>query len=139
MEHGDISNAVSPRLMINYDVVTKNVFTTTKVLGFRSGVATRRIFEPVSLNRIWRYTARSAITLELVNFGVDDAEAASRLEELDRKYVNPFNHSTAWVDIEELLEALPYRPDVVGVMDVPERQARYGLRGLGIDHLDRAL
>lgn len=137
MEHGDISNAPSPRLMVTYDVVTQNTFATHKFLGLTTGITTRRVFDVVALNRLWYYTSRSAVTTELVNYDVDQTEAAARLAELDEQFLNPFNHSTAWTDVEELLATLPYRPDVIGVLDIPERQARYGLRGIGMDHLER--
>lgn len=137
MEHGDISNASSPRLMVSYELVTQTTFTTNKFLGLTTGITTRRVFDVVALNRLWYYTSRSAVTLELINFGVDQTEATARLDELDTHFVNPFNHSTAWSGIDELLATLPYRPDVIGVADIPERQARYGLRGMGIDHLER--
>lgn len=137
MQNGDISNEVPPRLMVNYDIITEDAFTTVRTFGFKTGIATRRVFEPVTLNALWRYTSRSPVRLELVNFGVDDATAQGRLDDLDRTTVNPFNLSTAWHDVDHLLRALPYRPDVIGVMDIPERQSMYGLRGIGLDHLDR--
>lgn len=139
MEQGDLSNEVSPRLMVTYDVVTEDAVREKRFLGVAYGITTRRTFDVVSLNRLWVYTRRLPLTLELVNFGVDDVAALSRLDELDRKYVNPFNISTGWQDVGELLAALPYRPDVIGVLDIEERRAHYGHRGIGMDYLERVL
>jgi len=53
--------------------------------------------------------------------------------------MSSINYSMAYDDVEELVEGLPYRPDVMGVVDVSDNQARYGSMGMGLQHLDRAI
>lgn len=139
MEKGDISDGVPPRLLVTYEAVTTSVVEPKKILGVEVGSQTRRVFDRVTLNRLWRYTDRAPLRIELVNYGVTQDEADRRLQQLDEIGTNSINYSTAYADIDSLLRELPYRPDVMGVLDIPENQARYGLAGVGIDYLDRML
>lgn len=139
MQGGDISNAVAPRLLVTFEVMTREQVDERRVLGMVLGRATRRVVDPVAATRLWRYTQRVPLVVEMVNFGVDEEEAARRLGMLDARGANAVNHSSAYRDVDDLLDDLPFRPDVIGVLDVPGNQARYGRRGIGIEYLDRVI
>ena len=136
---GDIDNGSPLRLLVTYEVVTEEFVAPRRRIGIVVGTETRRRFDRVSLNRLWRYTERTPVRVELVNFGVPQSEADDRLRALDAFGMSSVNYSTAYEDLQELVEGLPYRPDVMGVVDVPENQARYGSMGMGLQHLDRAI
>lgn len=140
MQGGDISNVTAPRLLVTYEALTRETTEDKKVLGFRIGSATHRVLDPVATTRLWRYTQRVPLVIEMVNYGASVEEAQDRLAALDERGANAVNFSTAaYRDIEDLLEDLPYRPDVIGVMDVPENVARYGRWGIETEYLDRVI
>lgn len=136
---GDIDNGSPLRLLVTYEVVTEEFMAPRRRIGIVVGMETRRRFDRVSLNRLWRYTERTPVRVELVNYGVPQSEADDRLRALDAFGMSSVNYSTAYEDLQELVAGLPYRPDVMGVVDVSENQARYGSMGMGLQHLDRAI
>jgi hypothetical protein len=139
MLKGDISNEISKRLIVTYEALTEEKIIPRKILGVTAGNTTRRTFRRDVLNRLWRYTDRFPLQVEMVNFGVSDEEADRRLQSLDAFGTSPVNFSTVYDTLEDLLAELPYRIEVAGILDVPENQARYGLAGIGISHLDRII
>lgn len=139
MENGDLSNESPRRLLVTYDALTVIEEEPRKFLGITTGTTTRRRFDRVALNWLWRYTQRAPLRIELVSFGVDQSEADRRLEELDRRGSHPINYSTAYMDVAELVDDLPWRPEVLGVLDIPERQLMYGSRGIDKGTLERVI
>ena len=139
MLHGDIDNSSPRRIIVTWEALTEPVVHNRKVLGFTVGHTETRVLRPAALVQVWRFTERSGLVVELVNFGVDQDEADRRLGVLDRRGTNPVNYSTTYDDVSALLADLPYRPDVLGVLDDPSRQAMYGGLGIGFDHLTRMI
>ena len=139
MYKGDIGNEITRRLIVTYELLTEEKQKTRKIFGLPAGNTTRRVFRRDLLNQLWRYTDRFPMQVEMVNFGVDEEEAERRLDALDAFGTNPVNFSTVYDTIEDLLEDLPYRVEVMGVMDISENQGRYGTAGISLGYLGRVI
>lgn len=136
---GDISNERVPRVLVTYDYVTDEVARPKKVLGFVVGVQAEREFNRDRLAGLLLLSDRAKVQMELVVFGASDEQARSILDELDQRGWQPFNHATGYPTAYELVSDLPYRPEVLGVIDIPERAAGYGSYATNTDYLARAI
>ena len=54
------------------------------------------------------------------------------LEDLNNLGPNPFNYARGYMFPEELVSELPWRPDLKGVIDLPDRALMYGSRYLDL-------
>jgi hypothetical protein len=54
---------------------------------------------------------------------------------LDNMGTNPFRYFTSYSSISQLVSELPYRPEVLGVVDAPKNLLRYGSWGLEFNRL----
>lgn len=130
MKNGDISNELPKRVIVLTDVFLKTELTTKKLLGFirlpeRNYEVNRQL-----LSNLYLYTTNKEVTLEAASFDMDEESLGLLMEKLDRMGTNPFRYYTSYKSVEHLVGELPYRPEVVGVLDVPARQLRYGHWGL---------
>ena len=130
MRNGDISNELPKRI-----IVVTDVFLQTE-LKFKKRLRVIRVPEvEYSVNRqllsnLYLYTSAKEVTLEAASFTLDDEALSALMDKLDRMGTNPFRYYTSYESVEHLVSELPYRPEVVGVLDLPSRQLRYGHWGL---------
>ena len=87
------------------------------------------------LSRCYLYQSKTNYSLELVGFGMTQDELEDTLEDIDQLGTNPFRYATAYNAIEDLVTDLPYRPEIVGVLDMPDRMLRYGHWGMDFTQL----
>ena len=80
-------------------------------------------------------TSRRGVTLELVSFDLSEEELNEVMLVLDKMGTNPFRYCTPYDRFEQLVVELPYRPEVIGVLDLPTRLLRYGHWGLDFNSL----
>ena len=73
--------------------------------------------------------------MELISFTHSEKELADVVLYLDKFGTNPFRYATSYKNIDTLVNELPYRPEVIGVIDMPERLLRYGRWGLDFPSL----
>lgn len=138
MKGGDISNVSSMQVICTADVVVK-------LLEEESGTLFRKKTEfkigdvnALAANKLWLVSNQYGISLELAGFETDgwtEELLDKAFEKLERRVVNPFNYHQLYENIDELVGLIPYRPNLKGVIDIPERVARYGSAGVELDNL----
>lgn len=139
MQGGDISNEVPGRILVTYDYLTEETVRPKKFLGVVVGTETVRTISEPTMSSIGRMASKIGARLELVVLGSDDDDADQVLADIDRRAWQPFNYARGYGSAFEFVSALPYRPEVMGVLDVPERMAAYGSYGISLDYLARAI
>lgn len=129
MLHGDISNGTPPVVLVHIDVVS---VWDTKVEKFFFGLRKReglgRKYDRLILNALWRYAVNNNVTLELFSPGSTERELDQIEEDLDRTGANPFRRTRLAESIRDVVSSLPYEPNTLGVIDLPERGMMYGSR-----------
>jgi hypothetical protein len=131
-------NDLSASLTYRYWVLAEVVFrsdetTTTSKTGWFKSLRTSRITvmpDLMTLSMLWQFSVSSGARMELVFIGDYARDAVSLWEMLEKSAANPFYDWHAMEDTNKILEVLPYRPDLLGIIDLPERSARYGGKGL---------
>jgi hypothetical protein len=79
-----------------------------------------------SLLRLYLFTTKAGVTLEVVSFDLSDDELSKVMDTLDNMGTNPFRYFSSYESVNHLVSELPYRPEVLGVVDVDSRLLRYG-------------
>lgn len=136
---GDLSNEVPRRILVTYDYITYDAPSPKKILGVVVGTKHTQMVSTATLALLARLTERVDVRLELVLFGADDEKADETLADLDRRSWQPFNYARGYESPLALVSDLPYRSEVMGVIDTAERQAAYGSYGISMDYLARVL
>lgn len=126
MQRGDISNELPKRILVTTDIIMDVEMTVKKKLLVIPTVKIEKKFRRDALSYLYIFTTRAGFTLELVSFDLRDADLQEVMDMLDKMGTNPFRYYTAYESDKHLLSELPYRPEVVGVVDVDSRLLRYG-------------
>jgi hypothetical protein len=135
MRKGDISNELPKRILVATDVFLIVELTVKKRFKVVPVPQVDKKIRREILSYLYLYTTRNGITLELISFDLDDEELNKVIEMLDSMGTNPFRYFSAYGSVNQLVDELPYRPEVIGVLDKPERLLRYGHWGLDINSL----
>lgn len=135
MRKGDISNDLPKRIIVTTDTfLTVEVTVKKKLRVFPVPQIDRKVNRQF-LSWLYIYTTRTGTTLELVSFDMDEEALSQLMDMLDEMGTNPFRYYTSYTQVDVLVNELPYRPEVVGVLDIPDRLLRYGHWGLDIGRL----
>jgi hypothetical protein len=129
MYKGDLSNEVPKRVLVNLDILL--IKTTTVAKKFKV-LPVKKVdlgFDKFLLNKFYVYTTRAGVTLELVSFEYNSDELEVIYNDMERVGTNPFRYYTSYPSPKKLVADLPYRPEVVGVVD-PQHQLMYGKWGM---------
>jgi hypothetical protein len=131
MYKGDLSNEMPKRVLVNADILFIKSTTISKKYKFIPVKNVQVAYDKFLLNKFYVYTTRAAVTLELFSFEFDYEEMELLYNDIDRVGTNPFRYFSSYSSPKQLVADLPYRPEVIGVID-PEHQMMYGSLGLEI-------
>lgn len=126
MRNGDISNELPKRILVTTDIIMDVEMTVKRKLLVIPSVQINKKFRRDALSYLYIFTTRAGFTLELVSFELDDDGLSETMDALDKNGTNPFRYYSAYESVNHLVNELPYRPEVVGVVDVDSRLLRYG-------------
>ena len=135
MRNGDISNELPKRILVTTDafsIVESNITKRFKVIP---KVNKELKIRKDILSRFYLFTSKKGVTLELIYYAINDEDLAELLLSLDAMGTNPFRYSRAYDSIEAVVNDLPYRPEVLGVIDLPKNLLRYGHWGMDFNYL----
>jgi hypothetical protein len=139
MRNGDISNVSPPRIIVHMDTVTESELTEDKAFlrGTKVVRKVTRLNNP-GISHLWNMATKFGLSVELAAF--EDEHWTQKLiddfmERMERRGSNPFNYAELYATITDLIDELPYRPNLRGVIDVPGRVARYGSYGVELQNL----
>jgi len=130
MKNGDISNELPVRIIVTTDVFLQTELKLQKRFKVFKLPKIEQSINRQLLSRFYLYTTREGVTLELASFTMDESNLGEFMDKLDIMGTNPFRYYTSYESVEHLVAELPYRPEVVGVLDIQSRQLRYGHWGL---------
>lgn len=130
MYKGDISNALPKRIIVVLDAFTNVEQRVRKVFGLIPVAEDEESYDRVILSHLYLYQGKTGYTLELASIDKTQKELNAIMEMLDEQGTNPFRYATAYKSVEHLVKELPYRPEVVGVLDLPARLLKYGHWGM---------
>jgi hypothetical protein len=130
MKNGDISNDLPKRILVISDVfITTEIKFKKRLKIFKVPEIDKKIRRDI-LSSLYLMTTKRGVTLELVSYTLDETGLDNVIDMLDNMGTNPFRYYTAYSSINKLVDELPYRPEVIGVLDTPDRLLRYGHWGL---------
>lgn len=132
MKNGDISNAAPKRLLVVSDTFIETTIDYTRKYIVLIKMHKHVTYDKIVLNRLYKLAEHNGITLELISYDLSQDDLELLTVELDRMGINPFRYATHFKNPQELMKELPYRPDVLGVVDVPSRKLQYGHWSLDI-------
>ena len=126
MKNGDLSNEAPKRLLVNTSVFTMTTTHTTRKFKLFPQVSHHVKYDKLMLSKLYLLSMRGGVTLEMFSYELSQKDMDLLHSELDRVGTNPFRYATAFKSVKSLVDDLPYRPEVIGVVDIPSREMMYG-------------
>ena len=136
MMGNDLDNKPTPRYYVMAEVVFDRFEEKQEVVEGRFFKhTTQRTFvtwvpNMTAMSELWKFAGNHAIRLELVFLGDLVQDAPELWDALDKATSNPFNDWHAFEHEGKVISILPYRPDLLGVIDIPQRATMYGGKGM---------
>ncbi len=135
MQKGDISNELPKRILVSSEVFAENKVEVKKKFKVIPQAKVKKTLKRDVLSYLYLFTTKRGVTLELISFDMDESKLDKFIDDLDKLGTNPFRYWTAYGSVSQLTKELPYRPEVIGVVDVQSRILRYGSWGMDVSDL----
>jgi len=135
VQGGDITNEVPNRIIVTVDTFIRRQPAVKKVLGIIPFATEEVVYDRLTIQRLWFFSARTGKLLELAGFDMTDKEIQQVMDDLDNLGTNPFNYAKAYSVVADLVSELPYRPEVSSVVDIPQRSLMYGSWALDLGRI----
>lgn len=138
MQGGDLSAAPTYRYWVTAEVVFHKAEESTETKHWFSKMLRQKVSWTPDLrvmNQLWRWSSNLGCRMELVFYGDLADDAVFLWDLLEHSASNPFNDWHAIESPKSVQDTLAFRPDLVGIIDVPERRLMYGGRGLTMENL----
>jgi len=135
---GDISNETPFRIIVLADVVTEREEVTERKLLSKVTSLKLKNINKTEVYQLWMLANKYGLAVELAGIeedGWDQSSLDKVMDILDRRGGNPFNTAQLYITTQELVDDLPYRINLKGVIDLPTRNARYGSWGIDLNRL----
>ena len=138
MKGGDISNETPFRIIVLADVVAETAEVTERKLLTKTTSLKVKNINKTAVYQLWMLGNKYGLAIELA--GVEESgwtqESLDRVMEiLERRGGNPFNVAVLYSTTQELVDDLPYRINLKGVVDLENRNALYGSWGVDLNRL----
>lgn len=130
MQGNDISNSMPQRVLVTSDVITDTYEEVKKKFLVVPVKQKRREYNRLVLSHLYMFTSKSNMTLELISFAHSEKQMIELMSYLDKIGTNPFRYGSSYKSVDAVVAELPFRPEVVGVIDIPSRLLRYGRWGM---------
>jgi hypothetical protein len=128
MRGGDLSNEGAGTVLVNLESVITRTPTVEKFLWVIPRIGEQAEYDVLALSQMHRFSANASTPIQFEAFMLEatteDTEKAS--DYLDQLGLNPFRWITPYASLHSFMRALPYRRNIFGVMDVPQRALQYG-------------
>lgn len=135
MQHGDLSNELPKRVLVTTDSFSTVEPILKKKWKFIPSVSKELKIRKDLLSKFYLFTTVKGVILEVVSYDLDNEQLLTLMNTLDEMGTNPFRYSNAYDSLESLVSNLPFRPEVLGVIDVPSNILRYGHWGMDFNYL----
>jgi hypothetical protein len=135
MLKGDISNELPKRVIVVMETFMDVEVTVKKRLKVFPAISKKTRFNRTVLSQLYNFAQKQGYTMELAGFDTDESFLQGVMDILDKMGTNPFRYFGSYDNVAHLVSELPYRPEVIGVLDLPTRLLRYGHWGLDFKQL----
>lgn len=139
MKGNDLSADPTRRYLVLSDAVFQKITKLEKnKQGFLKVLNWKKVTwmpDLAALAQLWQFSSKHGVRLELVFVGQDAREAPGLWDMLDKGSANPFSDWVGYEEHTDISRSLAYRPDILGVVDLPERVSMYGGRGTLLEGL----